>query len=127
MDGAGWVRLIKGWDEDGKREDGPAGKKGLTHTEDYGLQNFVYRRRRPFHPKRLRDLLSELFLVMEIPAQEGHDGHEHGATKHGEATKKASNKQMRTLRFVGYFRAQSSRPRTSRDSCFHIPCLGNIH
>ena len=77
MDGAGWLRLIRGVDEGGEREDGPAGKKGLTHTEDYGLQNFVYRRRRPFHPKRLRDLLSELFLVMEIPAQEGHDGHEH--------------------------------------------------
>lgn len=32
-----------------------------TETEEYGISSLVYRRDRPFHPKRLADLLSEGF------------------------------------------------------------------
>ena len=30
-----------------------------TETDEYGISSFVYRRDRPFHPKRLNDLISD--------------------------------------------------------------------
>lgn len=34
-------------------------------TEEYGINNFVYRSRRPFHPERLYDLIRDKFVVLE--------------------------------------------------------------
>ncbi|KAK9327731.1 CobW/HypB/UreG, nucleotide-binding domain-containing protein [Lipomyces starkeyi] len=35
-------------------------------TEEYGISNFVYRRRRPFHPKRLYQLIHDKFVLCQF-------------------------------------------------------------
>eukprot|EP00730_Choanoeca_flexa_P014882 TRINITY_DN6668_c0_g1_i2.p1 TRINITY_DN6668_c0_g1~~TRINITY_DN6668_c0_g1_i2.p1 ORF type:complete len:496 (+),score=164.96 TRINITY_DN6668_c0_g1_i2:71-1489(+) len=46
-------------------------------TEEYGVSSFVYRRRRPFHPKRLYDAMMSNYGVQEIVAQDDHAPGEH--------------------------------------------------
>jgi hypothetical protein len=36
----------------------------LTHDR-YGISSFVYRARKPFHPKRLFDLIHDKFIVLQ--------------------------------------------------------------
>ncbi|KAI2634425.1 P-loop containing nucleoside triphosphate hydrolase protein [Xylaria nigripes] len=44
-------------------------------TEEYGIGTFVYRARRPFHPKRLWKIISEVFIVIQTEyVDEGGDG-----------------------------------------------------
>ncbi|CAK7205967.1 hypothetical protein SEUCBS139899_008747 [Sporothrix eucalyptigena] len=54
------------------------GKNVVTpkpETEEYDVQNFVYTRRRPFHPRRLYTLLYDKFILqMEHPDDEGDEG-----------------------------------------------------
>ncbi|KAG0672538.1 hypothetical protein C6P40_003566 [Pichia californica] len=63
----GWLRSL---DESNTRigygED--LDKKRLTpkpETEEYGINNFVYRARKPFHPRKLYDLLCDKFQIIE--------------------------------------------------------------
>jgi len=61
-DEAGWKRALDGDDHDGH------GHEGHDHTDHdhahpeavYGVTSFTYRRRRPFHPNRLRSFLADL-------------------------------------------------------------------
>lgn len=74
---AGWLQSINemtvrkgfGADESTKLTPKP-------ETEEYGINNFVYEQRRPFHPERLYKLLSDKFLIIEstIPEEEMYDG-----------------------------------------------------
>lgn len=47
-------------------------------TEEYGINNFVYKSRRPFHPERLYKLIRDKFVVIELSglAEEGQEGQE---------------------------------------------------
>ncbi|SCU80837.1 LADA_0B09802g1_1 [Lachancea dasiensis] len=78
---AGWLQSIN---EMTKREGfGDKTKSVLTpmpETEEYGVNNFVYRRRRPFHPERLHDMIKDKFFVIE---QEGFDGGDHEENENG--------------------------------------------
>ena len=62
---AGWLQLIQGQDED-DAEKKPKKTKTNTSTESIGFQNFVYRRRVPFHPKRIFEFLTDNFVVYEL-------------------------------------------------------------
>lgn len=55
-------------------------------TLEYGIGSFVYSARRPFHPKRLWDLLSEPFCVIQTEYQEDDedDDDEEGEEGEGE-------------------------------------------
>ncbi|KAF2478722.1 P-loop containing nucleoside triphosphate hydrolase protein [Neohortaea acidophila] len=57
------------------------GKKMVTpkpETEEYNVRNFVYVRRRPFHPRRLFELLHDKFILQHEFEEEGEDGEEDG-------------------------------------------------
>lgn len=65
---AGWLHSLN---EMNKRED--SNSKFISpkpETEEYGINNFVYSSRRPFHPKRLYELIADKFFVIEAV----HDG-----------------------------------------------------
>lgn len=43
-------------------------------TEEYGINNFVYQSRRPFHPKRLYDMIRDKFFVIEQSPFQNEEG-----------------------------------------------------
>ena len=58
-DEAGWKRALDGDDHD--HDGGHAHDHDHAHPEAvYGVTSFTYRRRRPFHPERVRSLLADL-------------------------------------------------------------------
>lgn len=85
---AGWLQSIN---EMTMREGfGDNSKPSLTpkpETEEYGINNFIYRSRRPFHPERLYKTLREKFLIIEQSGVDDHD--EEGAEKDGEEEEEA--------------------------------------
>lgn len=55
------------------------GKKTVTpkpETEEYNVQNFIYVRRRPFHPRRLFALLHDKFVLQHPFSEEEEEGEE---------------------------------------------------
>ncbi|QLQ78656.1 hypothetical protein HG537_0A09040 [Torulaspora globosa] len=63
---AGWLQSIN---EMTQREGfGDKNRSVLTpkpETEEYGVNNFVYNSRKPFHPERLYEMLKEKFFIIE--------------------------------------------------------------
>ncbi|KAL4884916.1 CobW/HypB/UreG, nucleotide-binding domain-containing protein [Aspergillus karnatakaensis] len=71
--GAGWLRSLH---EMTVMETG-VGKRVAPKPEtlEYGINNFVYRARKPFHPRRLFGLLHDKFIILQ--SANAHD-HDHG-------------------------------------------------
>jgi G3E family GTPase len=60
---AGWRRALDGEDGSGESGDANHGHAGHAHRhpdEEYGIDSFVYRRRRPFDPAAFADFLEDL-------------------------------------------------------------------
>eukprot|EP00043_Microstomoeca_roanoka_P008463 m.81487 g.81487 ORF g.81487 m.81487 type:complete len:476 (-) comp14251_c0_seq1:215-1642(-) len=53
---AGWLQSVRG--------------NTIPETEEYGVSSFVYRRKRPFHPQRLYDLMTSAFILQEFETVE---------------------------------------------------------
>jgi G3E family GTPase len=77
---SGWLRSLEeansrmGYGDD-------LDKKRITpkpETEEYGINNFVYRARKPFHPKKLYDLLCDKFQIIERINLEEEEGEAEG-------------------------------------------------
>jgi G3E family GTPase len=52
---------------------------GGGHTPEtikYGIGNFIYKARRPFHPQRLWDLIDPAFCVLQLQQHHDHDDHD---------------------------------------------------
>jgi G3E family GTPase len=62
---AGWLHSIKNMEV---QKNGKLAPK--SETEEYGVTNFVYSRRRPFHPKRFYEMICEKFFVIEEGVEE---------------------------------------------------------
>jgi len=64
-DAPGWLQELRG--------------AHVPETLEYGVSSFVFRSRRPFHPKRLYDFLDEYFImVLHMPDEEESDGENEG-------------------------------------------------
>ncbi|CUS21701.1 LAQU0S03e08680g1_1 [Lachancea quebecensis] len=89
---AGWLQSIN---EMTVREGfGNKGGSVLTpkpETEEYGVNNFVYRRRRPFHPERLYDLIRDKFFVIEQAGADGMDEEEEEEEEEEEGSEEQSS------------------------------------
>lgn len=53
-------------------------ERHVPETEEYGISSFIYRRRRPFHPKRLFDLVVRYFMVLEYGHEADEDDEDEG-------------------------------------------------
>lgn len=75
---AGWLHsLTEMAIREGEFGDNKSSRVAPTpETVEYGINNFVYRARKPFHPRRLYDLIKNKFFVIEqvqVPPEEPED------------------------------------------------------
>ncbi|KAK9319445.1 hypothetical protein V1517DRAFT_341724, partial [Lipomyces orientalis] len=62
--------------------------------KEYGITSFVYRRRRPFHSKRLYQLIHDSFVLCQF--QDGDDGEDedHGDNDQGDSSDSDADGRM---------------------------------
>lgn len=76
--GAGWLQSLR---ESIPRVTANGSTKNIPkpETEEYGISNFVYRRRRPFHPERLWKIIGDKFVVIQNEYEGLGDGDSEGS------------------------------------------------
>lgn len=73
LSSAGWLQSLH---EMSRREQYGNKLTPKPETEEYGINNFVYKSRKPFHPERLYHLIRDKFVVIELSGLEAEEGDE---------------------------------------------------
>ncbi|OJJ95156.1 hypothetical protein ASPACDRAFT_55459 [Aspergillus aculeatus ATCC 16872] len=83
--GAGWLRSLH---EMSKLRMGNGEERWAPTPEtlEYGINNFVYTARRPFHPRRLYNLLHDKFIILQNAADDSGADHEEEEDQEQDAT-----------------------------------------
>lgn len=66
--GAGWLRSL--FELTTREVNGKMKKVPKPETEEYGVSSCVFRSRKPFHPKRLFEMISEKFVLIQDSYEE---------------------------------------------------------
>ncbi|TIB65868.1 hypothetical protein E3P78_00347 [Wallemia ichthyophaga] len=76
---AGWLQSLREMlPIEVKQADGKTKLAPKPETEEYGISHFVYRRRRPFHPLRLWQLISKYWVIIQDAMEEDQEGKDEG-------------------------------------------------
>ncbi|PLB48552.1 CobW domain protein [Aspergillus steynii IBT 23096] len=94
--GAGWLRSLH---EMTRRETANGERMApVPETVEYGINNFVYTARRPFHPRRLFSLLHDKFILLQSSGEEedeeDEDETEDENEEDSDASSEASDEEM---------------------------------
>ncbi|PSK37848.1 hypothetical protein C7M61_003093 [Candidozyma pseudohaemuli] len=89
---AGWLQSLH---EMTKREAFGNKLTPKPETEEYGINNFVYKSRRPFHPERLYKLIRDKFVVIELSglADENNEGEGEGEDEEEEESEEEEEEE----------------------------------
>lgn len=71
--GAGWLQSIREAAEWTDKNTGQVKFIPKPETEEYGVRSFVWNARRPFHPKRLWEMLQAPFCILQDQVAEEED------------------------------------------------------
>ncbi|KAK6205268.1 uncharacterized protein RJT21DRAFT_101971 [Scheffersomyces amazonensis] len=92
---AGWLQSLN--EMTVRQGFGTKNKSTVTpkpETEEYGINNFIYRAKRPFHPERLFDVIKDKFVIIErsSPNESNEDQNDlEGATEQEENDEEAES------------------------------------
>jgi G3E family GTPase len=82
-------------------------------TEEYGISSFVYRARRPFHPKRLFELISDKFFICETSIGDEEEDQEMGSESGEEDDEEGSDSEEHQFLESGYISLEENQKRLS--------------
>lgn len=110
--GAGWLADLNELSK--IRVNGKMALAPKAETEEYGITNFVYSRRRPFHPRRLWELVKDTFVLADTTEGVDDDDEDDEETSMDDATNNADGTwaEKEDEEFTGFSDSDESDPTT---------------